>query len=272
MERILIPSDFTEVSVNAIDYALQWLGTDTLVTLLHVATGTLDVNEPIDFDKGISKSDALKAELNQLVLNELNLESLPPNTNIKITGGDIVHEIVREVKNGGYTQIVMGTRDKYDFLDRWIGTISLGVIKSVDIPVTLIPRYSRFLGFKKVMVASDYHLSNPEIIHKIRNWNIDHKAFVKFLHIQVNSTDTFEDESILLVRELFEKQEPDFGFEIDIFKERRIADSLLASAYNFHADALIVMPENQNFISSLLFKTVSKELILKSSIPIFFIR
>ncbi len=271
MEKILVPVDLTEVSFNALEYCLNLYDEESDITIFHVAGGVLDLKEPISLEHGISKETAISEDINDLILNVMNLETLPENCTIKIASGEPVSSIAREAASGHYTQIVMGTRDKYDFFDKWIGTITLGVVKTAQCPILLVPRYSRYRGLKKIMVASDYHLTNPVLVSKLRSWNKKHKAFIKFLHIQTAPSDSFESESETLIRELFEKKEPDFGFEIAVFREKQIAESLLASAYNFHADALIVLPDNQNFVSSILFKNVSKDLILKSSIPILFI-
>ena len=81
----------------------------------------------------------------------------------------------------------------------------------------------------------------------------------------------YNEEAEKIVKELYEKENVDFGFEIATVNSRNIGDSLLASAYNYQADLMIVIAENQNFMQSLLFKSLSKELVLKSSIPVLFL-
>ena len=92
------------------------------------------------------------------------------------------------------------------------------------------------------------------------------------MHIQQNDNDDFEDESDIIVNELLKDGTPSFGFEVSRLKSIEVSDSLLSSAYNFHADLMIIIPDNQDFMSALLFRSITKEMVLKSDIPILFIR
>jgi nucleotide-binding universal stress UspA family protein len=218
-----------------------------------------------------SNEQVLTEQIGKMVLQELELDSFPSNITIKILEGEVVTSLHKYVQEQNVDMMILGTRDKYDLIDRWVGTVSLGLVKLLDIPVYLIPRYSKYKGFSKVMVASDFHLKESKIVEAIKEWNKRYKSYIKFIHIQQNEDDTYSEESDLIVNKLFEKSDPEFGFEISKIKSMDISTSLLASAYNYHADLLIVLPEEQDFISTLLFKSISKEMILKSDIPVLFL-
>jgi hypothetical protein len=94
---------------------------------------------------------------------------------------------------------------------------------------------------------------------------------VKFLHIHTGDSDYDIGGSELIINELVAENDPSFGFELAVIQDKNITQSILSSAYNFKADLLIVIPENQSFIHSLLFKSLSKELILQSAIPVLFV-
>ena len=165
----------------------------------------------------------------------------------------------------------MGTRDKYTVLDKWIGTISLSVIKTVSIPVYLIPPFAKYKGFNSTLVASDSHIGNKPLVQWIKEWNLPHQSFIRFLHIRNVKNPNFEAEKKTIVEGFFEDEDPTFGFEIISKSNEDISQSLLASAYNYGSDLIVAIPENQTFINALLFKSVSKELIMKSEIPLLFL-
>jgi nucleotide-binding universal stress UspA family protein len=271
MRKILIPFDFTEVALNAVQYALDFSGDEDELHIIHVHSGLLSIQSPLMLKAGKDYIESIKDEISATIKLNLEIEKLPDNIVIKAINGDPVHAIAQYARKHLMELAIIGTRDKYDFFDRWVGTISLGLVKSLFIPVYLVPRFARFNGFNKVLVASDHHLAKPELLHQIKQWNDNHNAYIKFLHVRERINSLYNEEAEKIVKELYEKENVDFGFEIATVNSRNIGDSLLASAYNYQADLMIVIAENQNFMQSLLFKSLSKELVLKSSIPVLFL-
>ena len=271
MKKILIPFDFTEVSINALQYAMDMSQDSDELHLVHVHSGLLSIQSPLMIRAGMDYMECIQKEIEATILKNLGINSLPENLTIVSLTGNPVHAITKYANKTLMDMAVVGTRDKYDMIDRWIGTISLGLVKRLFIPVYLIPRYASFESYNKALIASDHHLAKTPVLHQIKTWNDDYNAYIKFLHVRENISSVYNEEAEQIVRELYEKENVDFSFEISTVTSRDIGDSLLSSAYNFKADILIVIAENQSFMHSLLFKSLSKELILKSSIPVLFL-
>ena len=239
------------------------------IRIIHISKGLIHLEEPMILEPMASKSDVLKARLLEIIQEQLGNYVKESIYDVIIREGEIVHEISKTVNDLKFDSVIMGTRDKYDFFDRWVGTISLGVVSKIHTPVYLVPRYASFKKIETVLVASDYNPENAETIKLIKKWNQEHKAFIKFLHVSRKTDDEFDRD--LIVDKLFEDSEPEFGFEISMIHDKNVSHSILSTAYNSKADLMIVLPENKSFIQSLLFRSLSKDLILKSSIPILFI-
>ena len=265
MDKILIPIDYSEVACNAIKYAMQAYKNASF-TVLHINDRSLETNYGT-----VSGSNAEMRELNKFVSKCLDVKYTPETINIRVIYGTVVPTMREFVAQSDFDFIVMGTKDKYNLLDNWFGTISLGIVKSTKVPTYVVPKYSEYKSYKKVIVATDKHLNDKSFIKIIRNWNTEFNAFIKFLHVQEKADDNYTAVEEKIITELFEEQDVPFGFEIERVKGHNVGDSLLASAYNFGADLMIVLPEDQNYINSLLFKSLSKDLIMKSDIPLLFI-
>ncbi len=269
MKNILIPMDFTEVAKNALSFGLQ-LFEDERIFILHTCHGSYYSDSMFD-EPRLDKKKILQQELTNDVLRVLNKKVLPDNISIEVLNGDPAPVIQQYCKDKNIHNIVMGTRDKYSQLDKWIGTISLSVIKTINVPVYLIPPFAKYKSIKSTLVASDYHIGNKKLVQWIKEWNLPHQSFIRFLHIRNTKKPNFETEKKKIIDSFFEDDDPTFGFEIISKNNEDISQSLLASAYNYGSDLIIAIPENQTFIKSLLFKSVSKELIMKSEIPLLFI-
>ncbi len=268
MKNILIPVDFTEVSLNAIQYAMDAYP-DAQYKVVHATSGLIDLDQPVYLKPGKTQIQVIYEELEEMIKSKFNYDKIPENISIEVKSGAPVVTILKFLEDD-IDCVMVGTRDKYDFFDRWIGTISLGIVKGSNKPVYLIPRYAAHNGVKKVMIASDYHLESSTLVRKIKQWNMDHLAFLKFLHISESEKQDFDKAYETIVNSMLLGKEPEFGFEVSVLNSKNVSESLLASAYNFGADLLMVLPEKKSFMHSMLFKNLSKELIMKSDIPILF--
>ena len=271
MKRILVPVDFTEVSFNALRYAMDLFGVMNEYHVVHVHPGLTSM-QPVALESSMTSSESIKEEIEAILFETFDFDGkIPENIIVRSLAGEPVQRIKVLTEEESFDCAVIGTRDKYDLFDRWFGTTSLGMTKTMNIPIYLVPRYSTFEEYNKVVVSSDEHLIEQNLVQQIKEWNDQHKAYVKFLHIQSKDEDQYSEESKTIVSELFEKSDPDFGFEIANIKSDNISESLLANAYNFKADLLVVITEKQSFIQTLLFQSVSKKIILQSSIPVLFL-
>lgn len=265
MDKVLIPIDYSPIACNAIKYAMSAYK-DATFTVLHVNDRSLDTNYGT-----VSGSNAEMRELNKFVRKCLDVKQVPESINIRVLYGTVVPTMREFIAQSDFDFIVMGTRDKYNMIDNWFGTVSLGIVKTAKIPTYVIPKYAEYQSYKKVIVATDKHLNDKAFIRIIRNWNTEFNAYVKFLHVQENAKDDFNVVEEKIITELFDEQDVSFGFEIERVKGHSVSDSLLAAAYNFGADLMIVLPQDQSYINSLLFRSLSKDLIMKSDIPLLFV-
>ena len=263
--------DFTEVSDNAFRYAYQMTGGKGHFTIVHVISGFVEASIVSGDESTESRNERIARSLTGRVCAEMQWKGLSQNVKILLLEGDVIGSLKRHIANEMYDSIVMGTRDNYDIIDRWFGTISLGVVKTLQIPVYLIPRHSKYRKFKKVLIASDYHLLDKELIARIVRWNKTYEAFIEFLHIRGKKLDKYEESKEQILNTLIDADELNFAFQLKTIESRDVAGSILTSAYKENSDLLILIAENRSFVNTLLFKSLSRDMILKSDIPVLFI-
>lgn len=266
--KILVPFDFTKVSINALIYAIT-SNADSEIIVFHVGSSLIDLDKGSGDGQENTPLKLIENSIKKYLKENLSGHDLS-NVKIKVSTGIPASQIVKESRSG-YDSIVMGSRDKYNLFDKWIGTQSLGVVKQVDIPTYLIPLNAGYNGYSKIVVASDSHLNSPELVNKIKAWNNNSIAFLKFIHVTDNKSDDFKQLSENLIKNIFDNNTPEFGFEFSVIHNNDIKKSLLNSAYNFGADLLISVPKKQNFLNALFYKSLSKEMILEAKIPLLFI-
>ena len=268
MNNILIPFDFSDISINAMQFGFN-LYPNAKFRIVHVAYRGADLEKPSMQGKGMTQKMVLSESILNIV--KANISDIIPieNIEIKIIGGGKIERILEQSENFA-DGIIMGTRDSYGMLDRWIGTVSLGVVKQAEVPVYLIPKYSKVTNFERVIVASDFHMNSKVHINNLIEWNEDHLAHLSFIHLNKDFDESFESEKEVILSEMFAEKEPDFSFEIVSKKIHEGPATLLSIAYNSKSDLIVIIPSKQNLLDTLFFKSFTKEIVLKSSIPLLF--
>ena len=269
MKKVLVPIDFSDIGLNALKYALEAFK-ENKIYVLHVRKS---LNRPFPSlpDSEVNQPEFWVSAIEGFLKKELGKSIKVDDLEISVLQGPLAKTIVEFGEENDVDAIVMGFRDKYNYFEKIFGTTTLDVVKISKIPVYLIPKYGRYRGFSKVVVATDNKITNPNLILKIKELNEEDNAFIKFLHIKQNGNESFKETANELVTALFIDKDPNFSFEISTIDDPEIGHALLGMSYNMGADLMIISPERQNLLDTVLLKSMSKELILTADIPLLFI-
>jgi nucleotide-binding universal stress UspA family protein len=183
---ILCPTDFSECSLSAIEFASK-LGEQYQadLVLLHIpnkddfqklASTSLHVGDQFSF---------IEKKLDNLI-ETINKESL--NKGLKsckkvILEGKIVDNIIQFSEQNKIDLIVMGTEGVNDFKQNFIGTRASRVAERSEIDVFLIPRKVYFKPFKKLVYATDYLEEDKIAIQKVIGLAKFFDSTVDYLHV-----------------------------------------------------------------------------------------
>ncbi|TVR81192.1 MAG: hypothetical protein EA412_03515 [Chitinophagaceae bacterium] len=161
--KILIPTDFSEFSLKAIEFGIEIAkktnGSIYIFTSIHVPGSSIAMmNEMMDVLEKETQND-----LNNL-LDEVKSEvSGEVDINGNFSVGDPVMAINEFSGKIGADLIVMGTKGASGLKKALIGSNASGVIKNTKIPVLLIPEDSNYLSFNEILYASDLKNMDSEI-------------------------------------------------------------------------------------------------------------
>ncbi len=126
--KILIGSDFSEESKQAIETGVEWarkLKCDPIV--LYVEEKKTESKELRD-----GLIDRLKAEIGSVISDDYAIE------NCRVEFGPKETVLEREIKKSNAKILVLGTRMESNFRDRFLGTTTENALKNVNIPVLAV--------------------------------------------------------------------------------------------------------------------------------------
>jgi len=269
MKSLIVPTDFSPVSLNAVNYAADMaMSIDASLILLNVYqipvtfTEVPVVNISMDELKRISevKIEELKKGLEHVTSGKLKIYG-------ESRMGDVIDEIESFSKKINPFAVVMGTKGASGLERLFLGSSTLTAIRQLSFPVIVIPPGAVFSGIKKFGFACDLNevveTTPSDQIHAVCNafdaqllvLNVDYKN----RHF---SPDTPE-ESILL-HTMLEDLNPVYHY----IEHPDVAEGINMFAETQGIDMIITIPKKHKLLSGLFQKSHTRELVFHAHIPI----
>ncbi len=162
MRNILLPTDFSENSRNAMEYALEMLhGQDCNFSILNVqTTGEFVLDDFYAASANASVHQAILSD-NKKKLKEFitSFEEKYQNENFEFhsfVDYDAFTDAIQQIVNSqDIDLIIMGSNGATDASEVLFGSHTLKVIRNVNCPVLIIPEDYKFSGMKSVLFTAN---------------------------------------------------------------------------------------------------------------------
>jgi nucleotide-binding universal stress UspA family protein len=179
MKKILVPTDFSKTSINAVEVAVEIAKKSNAdITLLHVVeeassssfsvTGEWQKEDWADKLYTIKLLEKSKAQLEKLVLD-------PRFSDVKITGelriGNAFHGMRTIITEHKVDLVVMGTSGRSGAVDSVIGTNTERVVRHAKCPVLSINKKPSKVNFKNIVYATAMHKDEEVFSRMVRRHN-----------------------------------------------------------------------------------------------------
>ncbi len=269
ISKILIPTDFSTVANNALQYAIQLAKkTNASIHLLHVNNiPIMDASFPNEVYQTYT------AEIEDFAKNSFeNLENLYLNkSNLqfdKHTAYGFVNDEIQEfAKNNKIDLIVLGTTGASGIQEILIGSNAASVVAKAEIPVLVIPPTSTFTDIKKIVYASDFNEPEFPSVSRLAFFANLYEAEVNVLHIKSFADNLFDAE-----HNFFSRNKE--NVEVNRWKIVKLpeGESIIDSINNFveteHPNLIVMAKHNRSFFDRLFHRSLSKQMAYHTKIPL----
>lgn len=273
IKRILFPTDFSNTAQRAFQYALSFanttgafvevmhvvapdymISTDLPTPAVNVTQERLEIGEEViqDFVK-LGKSVAGKAAENVIVTI----------ADTKI--GNPVNTIKEEAEEKMIDLIILGTNSNNDLINKVFGTFALNMMNAAPCPVLIVPEKASLQPPTQVLYAAALTKDDYRSFHQITDMLSEFLPKYHSLHINTGKT------PIITLQEFsayFASQTPNLNID---FHESEFDDVTegLENFINTHQVNLLAMYlPDRGFFEGLFHKSITKEMVLSSSLPI----
>lgn len=274
MKNILVPTDFSENSWNAIQYASAFFEKVRCnIYLLHVVDILLNsmtdaaLGTPLEvIDKAVEiESEKKLSEL----LDKIYASGLNPHHNYTtLSEYDLLVDGVRKAtKKYEIDLIVMGTKGATGLKEKILGTHTGDVLVRVKCPLLTVPEKATFHTPKEIVFPTDFRMPySTKIVKVLKDMAVIHNSAIRFLYIAKDATDELDQDQQYNKNtffEYFEKYEHSF---------HKLTNQKLEAAIECFIEsrdiAMIAMvAKNLNFLQQILFKPTVAEIGYHTKIP-----
>ncbi len=271
---ILCPTDFSECSLNAIEYGAR-LGEKfkARLILFHVPNRD-DYQKLASKNGGAPTIDFAKSKLTQIV-NTVREESLGKGLSdcfYEIQEGDTVDAILDYSEEVGVDLIIMGTEGVNEFKNFYVGTRSSKVVELSSKDVFIIPRKVFFKTPRKLVYATDYLEEDKLAIQKVVQLAHFFDSEIDVLHVG------YKQKSIdkALHQNMIHEIRPFLNYEKTNFVLRTYRDDPGLGLENYlitaKGDILFTLSKKKSWFEQLFHKNLSKKMSYFINKPLYVIK
>ena len=273
MKNILVPTDFSKNSWNAIQYALEFFRTTPCnFYLLHVTSisNYAGGESPIVPTTQVIEKTLLKTskvKLQDLLIRIKKLNSNEDHNFITLSSYDYFIDAIRnhaDEKNIDY--IVMGTKGANGVKRAIIGTNTGDLITKVKCPVIVVPENAVFKEPKEVAFPTDYNLFyQTKVLSTISGLAKMFDSTIRILHVAKKDEQLtkFQIENQEYLNDFFMDEKHSFHKVTN----KKIEAGVQCFVESRDIDMIVMIAKNLNLFQQILFKPAIEEISYHTEVP-----
>jgi nucleotide-binding universal stress UspA family protein len=272
MFTVLCPTDFSEIADVAVNYSVELC--KKLNAKLHVfhliypsfanvdGSGTyayvsLDINEQMDLSNG--QLEKLKGKYQSMGFE------LTTSTEYGFWG-----ETLEKLEDTFSPNLfVTGTNGASSVLSaKLLGQNSLEFVQSLKCPVLVVPHDYSFSVLDKIVYATDYQFDDIDFAKFVLKLAKSQNAKIEYIHVSKDETSKYQDEYMLWLEELVNKEISYRNLQFKILKGSRVEETLEKYALEENIDMLCVSTREKGILASLFGHSHVTKLVVDAKVPI----
>ncbi|MCK5170690.1 MAG: universal stress protein [Bacteroidales bacterium] len=283
IQRILVPIDFSDYSVNACRYAIglaEKLNAE--IKLMHVYYNPVINSMPltdtyyyqVNMDEIIREVE-LRAKSN---MEEFYSDIKEKIERDNIQGVKIDYALVRGIaseeiiaKSEQYKPdvIIIGTRGQGEKENDLIGSVTAKVVEDTKVPVLVIPEDSLYQGIStiNILYATNFDDSDYKAIKKLMNIMAPFDIRLYCVHFGTKDTNVWDKVKMDSLKENLLSHYSDYEIECSIIEEENLLKAIQELVREKRIDIISLVTHKRNIISKLLNPSVARKVLFHTNIP-----
>lgn len=273
MKNILAPTDFSENSKCAFNYALELAEQlNAAITVVHIYHPSVNpMNEYMIITD--NELDVIsKNRLNEFVKIKQSKSqdgvAVADRVEQKLELGFVAEKLVSMSKSGEYDLIVMGATGSTGLLEKVFGKVSLHVAQSSACPVLLIPAGVRFEPIREIMYAIEYELVNEKCLVQLEKLSNKLVAGIHLVHVYEDMEKKPNGTKSSLIEKIFQQKVPNLNFTMEAISSDSVVHGLEKYATEKNVHWMVLVKPQRKFWQRFLHTSKANEIIMNPQIPL----
>lgn len=271
MRSILVPTDFSKVARNAIDYAVEIAKISKakiiLFNVYHVPITTADASVAIpswgDIEKlSIDTLKKIERSLHRMYGKELQIECITQM-------GYAVEEIIKQYTlKKDIDLVVMGMNGAGYLSERLIGSNATELISKSECPILVINQNTEFKKIKKIVLAYDNKkVTNTSIFDSLKVFAKIFKAEIYILNVFDNSNKKPATKK-LIAGDGIEHNLSGVKHSFHFVENKDLIEGINEFVNDVKADMVVFIPRKHRFLDAIFHEGNTKRMAFHTSIPL----
>jgi len=274
MKNILLPTDFSDNSWNAIEYALNFYeNTVCNFHILHVSK----INHLITHEASYIASKEIidevfikpaKEQLEQLLKRIVDEQTNNKNHKFyTLTDYNLFIDSIRKyIKEKDIDMIVMGTKGASGLQKYIIGSNTGDVITKVQCTTLVIPENAKYTTLKEVAFPTDFVLSyDIRTLQPISETLEEEGASLRIVHISKEGTllNIDQQNNKGLLEDLFHN----YNYSFHTLTNKKVEDAVQCFVESRDIDMIAMVAKNLNYFQQILFHSKVEKISYHTNVP-----
>ena len=285
VQKILVPIDFSDYSVNACRYAIglaERLNAD--IKLLHVYYNPIINSMPltdtyyyqVNMDEIIREIEVRAKENMESFYNDLmekierdNIEGV--KLDYELISGIASDEIISKSEEYQPEVIIIGTRGRGERENDLIGSVTAKIIENAQTPVLVIPEDSIYQGIAtiNIMYATDFDESDYQALRKLMSITAPFDIRLHCVHVGTHDSNLWDKVKMDSLKGKLKEQYSDYDIECAIIEEEDFLKGVQDFIRAKKIDIISMVTPKRNLITKLFNPSRAKKLLFHTNIPFF---
>lgn len=266
MKNILLPTDFSDISLNAINYTIELFKDEKCkFFVLHTYTPIIYdpeilILEKVDFVLEFveKKLENLITDLKKIAGIDHSFEQIASFSVLTTTINEIIEE--KEIY-----MVVMGTKGATGAREILWGSNTVHVLKKIRCPLLMIPENSSYKKPNRILFPTDFNFNYPlTVLNVVKDLCKKNDSKLHILHmskIQKTNYDITNNKK-LLVNEL-----KSIRYSFHTTFGQFLADAILEFENELNIDLLVMVNNKRSFFKNILFSSAVKRIGFRNKKP-----
>lgn len=264
MKRILVPTDFSPVAENALNYAIEIAAKfKSELLLYHV----YNFHRKIDFNWNFPEDEQPYVKNIERQMNFTKLKFMPKIKQkgiafqTRIEEDNVLSLFGRKVKSHNISLIIMGSKGASGLEKVIFGSVAATALEMAEVPVLVVPSNHSFIPIKQIVLATDLNEVSTNILSPLQKLAYNFDAKVTILNVNTGLSIGTPQKNNLNLKDVETTYK-----EIPMF--RSINESINDFVIKNRFDLICMARREKGFYESFFKKSITKNQVYNSRIPL----